>query len=311
MTEQSTSTKEIRDNRDNIIAREKDGKWVADCAICGTKNINPTQITFCSPLSFANCAKCAKMMKSKNPSPEEVRLGLKAFVLTSSLGCYVCSKANIGVNSAYVPTKVEGMPIFRYEICSEVCKVKVQAMDKLKEARADVRLYDAYIDKETFEKKHTKLIVWGNSDKLLCDCSICGKRDVEVTSLIYAKPAARVICKTCTPDKIVILDPDYDHMHKDPNCYLCDKPRSAQHMHKSLSIMLSGVLICTEFCSEECKTKFMSLPKGSLIELPSVCEYCKMIQNTFSCSACKAVKYCSKECQKAAWKSHKADCKKA
>ena len=31
-------------------------------------------------------------------------------------------------------------------------------------------------------------------------------------------------------------------------------------------------------------------------------------EGNFACSRCKSASYCSKECQKAAWKLHKADC---
>ena len=39
------------------------------------------------------------------------------------------------------------------------------------------------------------------------------------------------------------------------------------------------------------------------------CAACGSADATLRCSACKAARYCSKECQKAHWKGHKAVCK--
>lgn len=41
----------------------------------------------------------------------------------------------------------------------------------------------------------------------------------------------------------------------------------------------------------------------------SVCAYCNKISTTFKrCSSCKKVRYCSKDCQKNDWPSHKNEC---
>jgi len=39
------------------------------------------------------------------------------------------------------------------------------------------------------------------------------------------------------------------------------------------------------------------------------CDQCKKITIVHKCSRCKSVKYCSKDCQKAAWSIHKQQCK--
>ncbi len=40
------------------------------------------------------------------------------------------------------------------------------------------------------------------------------------------------------------------------------------------------------------------------------CEQCSKKENLKTCDACKTVFYCSRECQKAGWRSHKGDCSK-
>ena len=38
------------------------------------------------------------------------------------------------------------------------------------------------------------------------------------------------------------------------------------------------------------------------------CEYCKQEGAIFKCSRCSNARYCSKVCQRSAWKSHKPNC---
>lgn len=40
----------------------------------------------------------------------------------------------------------------------------------------------------------------------------------------------------------------------------------------------------------------------------SLCCYCKKENGKYTCSECFTVKYCSDECQKADWKTHKLEC---
>jgi hypothetical protein len=54
------------------------------------------------------------------------------------------------------------------------------------------------------------------------------------------------------------------------------------------------------------KAKFTS---GEIGVIHPLCQYCKnRSEHTKVCSACKGVRYCSKECQKADWPQHKLKC---
>lgn len=77
---------------------------------------------------------------------------------------------------------------------------------------------------------------------------------------------------------------------------------------------------CTEitYCSEECREMDLDhrveclskYPKGKPIKLLKSCDNCKKFVPVIQfCAGCGNKKYCSVECQKAAWKQHKLTCK--
>ncbi|KAI0315470.1 hypothetical protein OF83DRAFT_352828 [Amylostereum chailletii] len=57
---------------------------------------------------------------------------------------------------------------------------------------------------------------------------------------------------------------------------------------------------------------FLTMPLNLQDDPRDCCNYCSKAAGKASlrkCSACKMVRYCSQECQRAAWKNHKASCK--
>lgn len=55
-------------------------------------------------------------------------------------------------------------------------------------------------------------------------------------------------------------------------------------------------------------TKAGSKAAGSATATADKCAKCSKAEGTLRCSRCRKVSYCSKECQRAHWKSHKIKC---
>ncbi|KAL7155955.1 hypothetical protein ABFS83_03G110900 [Erythranthe nasuta] len=57
------------------------------------------------------------------------------------------------------------------------------------------------------------------------------------------------------------------------------------------------------------QSPFVAVPNVYEESPESKCEWCFSSSNIKACSACHAVWYCSRECQKSDWKLHRAECK--
>lgn len=98
----------------------------------------------------------------------------------------------------------------------------------------------------------------------------------------------------------------------DTPCEDCDKRRACVYCgnpgDRFYHAVLKGketIIMC--HCSQECwSITFKALKKR---KLKFTCSYChKVITNLLRCGKCRVIHYCSRECQKADWKEHKAVC---
>jgi len=55
-------------------------------------------------------------------------------------------------------------------------------------------------------------------------------------------------------------------------------------------------------------TLLISLPRSELSETLKKCRVCAKDDAAFMCSKCRKVRYCSAECQKLNWPTHKDSC---
>ena len=59
-----------------------------------------------------------------------------------------------------------------------------------------------------------------------------------------------------------------------------------------------------------CEQPRVVRPKRVNVDAPDCCGYCLCAGAQLRCTACKEVRYCDGECQRADWKQHKSACAK-
>lgn len=93
-------------------------------------------------------------------------------------------------------------------------------------------------------------------------------------------------------------------------CFNCGDIENPDMIDKGSKNRL-GHIIMALICSK-CDEAHQTWCKENLnIINPDSCEVCHQIKDKmFMCSRCKSVRYCSTDCQKTDWKSHKNICKR-
>jgi hypothetical protein len=92
------------------------------------------------------------------------------------------------------------------------------------------------------------------------------------------------------------------------SCVLCDSVCQTEDWFLCISNKQFGSWINYKaICSESCANKIISSQEGSS---QRICQNCAnpIKENPKRCGKCHRAFYCSKECQKADWPSHKEEC---
>ena len=92
-------------------------------------------------------------------------------------------------------------------------------------------------------------------------------------------------------------------------------PGAHSHLPRSFRLQTRELLLCcqqrTELPSSVVQLVLASLLEAEALIATTACSQCgKGSQKNSTCSRCKSVYYCGRECQKAAWAGHKKECKR-
>lgn len=74
------------------------------------------------------------------------------------------------------------------------------------------------------------------------------------------------------------------------------------------------ICACSKECAQACEEEFREAHKPKVTEKKvsnRACDLCGKTEAENRCAQCKQVWYCSRSCQRSAWKEHKLECKKA
>lgn len=95
-----------------------------------------------------------------------------------------------------------------------------------------------------------------------------------------------------------------------PCCDVCGNiPKTPEFSHILPSAIYKSVQT-TVLCSSVCRNIYIkAMRKCEDLQIMAICTTCGKNQKKMDkCSRCRDVYYCSKECQKSDWKSHKITC---
>lgn len=108
-------------------------------------------------------------------------------------------------------------------------------------------------------------------------------------------------CQNCKPDLSAV------------NCYQCHRRQIDHKYNFVVTFQNFNLQTITLLCSAECFSRQKTMANEYFLEvdndtLKTGCPNCFSKIATKTCSRCKNIKYCSKECQVAHWSTHKTHC---
>jgi len=93
-------------------------------------------------------------------------------------------------------------------------------------------------------------------------------------------------------------------------CYVCGKRTPSTHTAYDLKIGERVHEVRWLICGESCRYRAIKLVARLPTKRQWVCRKCgTAAEEMRQCAGCRWVRYCSAVCQKADWKTHKADCR--
>jgi hypothetical protein len=141
---------------------------------------------------------------------------------------------------------------------------------------------------------------------IMATCYAC-KQHQPVKMSINSGTDHRSFCTACYNEDKGIYD-------KTSSCAVCQSPGDIDYLHSVIFSQLPGIPIFAKVCcSSRCHaavTRFAEESQEGSLSI--ICFTCKkdITHCRLQCSRCKDVFYCSRECQKIDWSTHKRTCQK-
>lgn len=127
-------------------------------------------------------------------------------------------------------------------------------------------------------------------------CCVCKKTSAVKEIQSYNRKFS--ICAQCPDTNLIVTEK--------LNCWTCRNPIKSDYCHYEMTYEKLAFKFI--FCKSECMKIHKKEMTKNLDKL-SVCRVCNT-RTTQTCAGCKSIHYCSQQCQKKDWSSHKKTCKR-